>query len=125
MKRFLFLLLSATLLSSAAYAKHDGNCKAGYMGGGFLDTSAQPMSVADVLKQPKETYVTLHGHIVKQLSKDTYSFTDGKDNLTVEIENKYWHGQTISPKDKLAIGGEVDHEDGKVMVDVKSLHVVK
>ena len=125
MKKFWFLLLSATLLSTAAYAKHDGGCKAGYMGGGFLDTSSQPMSIADVLKQPKDTYVTLHGHIVKQLSKDTYNFTDGKDNIPVEIDNKYWRGQTVSPSDKLSIGGEVDHEDGNIIVDVKSLHIVK
>ena len=125
MKKFCFLLLAATLLSGGAYAKHGGHCSQDYMGGGFVDTASQPMSVSDALKQPNDAYVTLHGHITKQLSKDTYTFTDGKDSVVVEIDNKYWRGQIVSPNDKLAIGGEVEHEDGKATIEVKSLHVVK
>ena len=131
MKKFLFLLMSVTMFSHAAYAKHDCDCsycstKMEYhmKKGGFNDVDAQPMSIAMLKELPDEAYVTLHGFITKRLSDDTYNFTDGTDNVVVEVDDKVWRGQLVSPKDKVAIFGEIDKERGQVTVDVKSLMMV-
>ena len=128
MKKFLFLLSVATLISSAAYAKHDCDCS--HCGddsykmmsrGGFNDVAAQPMSVANVLKQSEDAYVTMHGVITKRLSDDKYNFSDGTGNIILEIKDKIWHGQIVSPKDKVAVFGVVEESGGQTIVDVKSL----
>lgn len=129
MKKFYFLLAIGLLLSGTSYAKHDCECKhcmGGYMShGGFIDTNIVPMSIADVRKQSENSYVSIQGHIIKRLSKDTYSFTDGTDNVVVEIDKKVWNGQMISPKEKVLIYGETDIDDGLFMVDVKSIKVIQ
>lgn len=129
MRKICFLLAIGLLLSGNVYAKHDCECKHdmnGYMSqGGFVDTNAALMSVADIKKQPEDTYVSMQGNITKRLSKDTYNFTDGSDNIVVEINKKIWRGQMISPKDKVLIYGETDRDDGLFMVDAKSIKIVK
>ena len=122
MKKFLFLLAVMVAVGFNAQAKHDSkHCT----GGGFVDTSVPLMSVADVLKHKEDTYVMMQGYITKQLGGDQYSFTDGKDNIILEIDDKYWKGQTVSPKDMINIGGEIEKDDGKTVIDVKSLNLVK
>lgn len=127
MKKVL-LLLMMTLLVAPAYAKHDCDCAACHDNmakGGFVDASVTPMSIATVLKQPEDAYVTLQGFISKRIGKETYVFSDGTDSMTVEIDDKIWRGQTVSPKDKVVISGEVEHEDGMLTVDVKSLQLLQ
>ena len=132
MKKFMFLLMTATMLSSTAYAKHDCDCaycsgdyEKGMYKGGFNDVATQPMSVANVAKQAEDTYVTMQGFIVKRLSDNEYSFSDGTDSIVLEIKDKVWRGQIVSPKDKVAVFGVVEEDDGKMIVDVKSLKMVK
>ncbi len=122
MKKFLFLLALMVAIGFNAQAKHEGkHC----MGGGFVDTSVPVMSVADVLKHKENSYVMMQGYITRQLGNDQYNFTDGKDNIVLEIDDKNWKGQTVSQKDMVNIGGEIEKEDGKTIVDVKSLNLVK
>ena len=132
MKKILFLLALTTFLSGNAYAKHDCNCEK-YCAkmehkmmknyGGFVDASIKPMSVAEVKKLSDDAYVTLSGYLTKRLSDDEYDFTDGTNNLIVEIDDKVWMGQTVSPKDKILITGKVDKEFTHLKLDVKSLQL--
>ncbi len=130
MKKILFLLALTTFLSTNAYAKHDCNCdkycaklehKMMNNQGGFVDEDMKPMSVAEALKLPDDAYVTLSGYITKRLGDDEYSFTDGTNNIIVKIDDDVWKGQTITPKDKVLITGEVDKELIKSKLEVKSL----
>lgn len=131
MKKFLFLLMAGTLFNSVAYAKHDCNCShcmesygKAVSNGGFNDVATQPMSVADVLKQADDSYVTMQGFITKRLNDATYSFSDGTGNIILEIKDKIWRGQVVSPKDKIAVFGVVEESDRQMMVDVKSLKLI-
>ena len=81
----------------------------------------KPMTVAEVQKLPDDAYVTLSGYITKRLSDDEYNFTDGVNNMTVEIDAKRWMGQTVTPKDKILITGKVDKDLTSQKVEVKSL----
>lgn len=132
MKKILFLLALMTFFSGSALAKHDCDCekycsklehKMMKKQGGFVDTSIKPMSVAEVKKLSDDAYVTLSGYITKRLSDDEYDFTDGTNNLIVEIDDKVWMGQTITPKDKILITGKVDKEFTHLKLDVKSLQM--
>jgi uncharacterized protein (TIGR00156 family) len=111
------------LLAPEVYAKHKCSCEKCEKGG-FTD-SLPVMSVAQALKLPEDSYVSLQGFITKRIGDDKYSFTDGAEAITLEIDDEIWHGQTVSPKDKISILGEIEHDDGVVNVDVKSLRLVK
>jgi len=123
MKKILFLCALMVLLAPEVYAKHKCPCEKCEKGG-FTD-SLPVMSVAQALKLPEDSYVSLQGFITKRIGDDKYSFTDGAEAITLEIDDEIWHGQTVSPKDKISILGEIEHDDGVVNVDVKSLRLVK
>jgi uncharacterized protein (TIGR00156 family) len=125
MKKILFLMMLGTMLSAPVYVYAKGDCpcaKNMMQSGGFVDeASATPISIAEVKKMSDDAYVTMSGYITKRLSDDTYNFTDGKDNLTVEIGKKAWRGQTITPKDKILLQGEVDKDFTSFEVKAKSI----
>ena len=123
MKKILFLCAVVVLLAPEVYARHKCPCEKCEKGG-FTD-SLPVMSVAQALKLPEDSYVSLQGFITKRIGDDKYSFTDGAEAITLEIDDEIWHGQTVSPKDKISVLGEIEHDDGVVNVDVKSLRLVK
>lgn len=137
MKKFLFLLMTATMLAGGAYAKHncgcDGcdDCKVEHKlrnkqkhHGGFVTEETAPVSVARILTLPDDTKVTVIGYITSQLGNGEYNFTDGSDNLVAEIGKKDWKGQVVSPKDKVILKGKVSRDDDDVTLDVKSVKVI-
>ena len=121
MKKTLILASLAALIGFNAYAKHDGGCDAHYAKGGFMDAQATPMSIAEVMKMPEDSYVTMQGYITKRIGDKEYHFSDGTSEIPVEISHIVWQGQTVTPKDKVIIFGEVDKENGQRMIEVKSL----
>ena len=131
MKKFLFLLIAGTMVCGGAYAKHDCDCsdcrakmeRKMMTGGrgGFVDAAAKPLSVAEVQKLSDDAYVTMEGYITKRLSDDEYNFTDGTNNVTVEIDDKDWRGLKVTPKDKIIVNGKVDKDLTSFKVEVKSL----
>lgn len=128
MKKVLFLMAAAVLFATSSYAKHDCDCSKcmehyskTMNKGGFNDTAVQPMSVASVLKLSDDTYVTMQGFVTKRLGDEEYYFSDGTGNIILEVKDKVWHGQVVSPKDKIAVFGVVEEDDGQTIVEVKSL----
>ena len=131
MKKTFLLIIALTLLISPAEAKHhcdhqecSNHIKHYQKVGGFKDMDTQPISVVNVLKQSDGTYITMQGNLTKRLTDDTYNFSDGTDNISVEIDDEVWKGQTISPKDKVVIFGKIDEEDGQKTVDAKSINII-
>ena len=116
MKKFLFLLMAGTMLCGGAYAKHDCDCS---------DCRAKMerkmMTGGQVQKLSDDAYVTMEGYITKRLSDDEYNFTDGTNNVTVEIDDKDWRGLKVTPKDKIIVNGKVDKDLTSFKVEVKSL----
>lgn len=126
MKKICFLLVASLMLCHGAYAKHECNCEHGHMNsGGFVDANVAPVSIAEARKLSEDAVVSLQGHLTKRLTKDTYNFTDGTDDIVVEIDKKVWRGQMISPKEKVLIYGEIDKEDMTTEIDVKSIKIVQ
>ena len=134
MKKFLFLLMTGVILSGGAYAKHNCghegyDCKIEHKlrkknAGGFVDTATVPLSIAHIKTLPDDAFVVVAGYITKSLGDDDYNFTDGTDNITVEIGKKDWNGQWVSAKDKVMLKGRVDKDATNVSIDVKSVKVL-
>ncbi|MDA5495488.1 YgiW/YdeI family stress tolerance OB fold protein [Yersinia intermedia] len=93
--------------------------------GGFSGPSVTNTTVDKVKTMRDDTRVTLQGNIVERLGHDTYTFRDSTGTITVDIDNKRWNGQTITPQDKIQIEGKVDKDWNSVEVDVKSITKIK
>lgn len=93
--------------------------------GGFSGPSASNTTVDKVKTMRDDARVTLQGNIIERLGHDTYTFRDSTGTITVDIDNKRWKGQTITPQDKVQIEGKVDKDWTSVEVDVKNIIKIK
>ena len=84
-------------------------------------------SVADVLKNPVEDApVALEGYLTKKVAKEKYMFSDGKNEIKVEIDNEDFPTTPVNEKTRVQIRGEVDREILRnPEIDVKHVLIVK
>ncbi|ECZ8785876.1 NirD/YgiW/YdeI family stress tolerance protein [Salmonella enterica subsp. enterica serovar Typhimurium] len=82
-------------------------------------------SVSQAKKQWDDAWVVLEGNIIRQVGHELYEFRDSSGTVYVDIDNKYWMGQTASPADKIHIKGEVDRGWDGIKIDVKNIQVMK
>lgn len=93
--------------------------------GEFTGPSASSTTVDKVKTMRDDARVTLQGYIDARLGHDTYTFRDSTGTITVEIDDKRWRGQTITPQDKVQIEGKVDKDWNSVEIDVKNITKIK
>lgn len=94
------LVAAATLTPSTSHAQYTG-------------PSADPAykSVADVLKNPvDDKEVLLTGKILRKVSNEKYIFSDGKDEIRVEIDNEILPVTAIDDKTTVEIRGEIEKD---------------
>lgn len=122
MKKVL-LATAFSLLSFAAVAQPGGGFNGPSNQGGFTGpgVGGQVTTVQNVKSMRDDSWVVLQGYIEQRLGDDLYLFRDSTGTIHVDIDNKHWYGQTISPTDKVEIHGEVDKDWNSVEVDVKQL----
>lgn len=89
--------------------------------GGFVGPSVTLTTVDNLGAMKDGSWVILKGNIEMRVSDDTYTFRDATGTVSVEIDNKYWNGQSITPKDTVQLEGKLDKSWGKVEVDVKKV----
>lgn len=122
--RILLTIVFTFLFSVSAQAAFvDGKNAQGGFKDGSPDNSA---TVAQVKNMRDDAHVTLVGKIVQRLDHDKYLFRDGTGEITVEIDDEDFGGQTVTPQNTVRIYGEVDKEFGRgTEVDVKRLQVLQ
>ena len=113
MKKVLSFLVLSFVLSTLAYAV------------GFQDNGLNKTSVINALKMNNNSYVTVEGNIIKQVSDDKYIFKDLTGSMTVEIDTDKWNGMTVKPQDKLELSGEIEKKMSSVILDVDTVKNVK
>ncbi|EEH8919185.1 YgiW/YdeI family stress tolerance OB fold protein, partial [Salmonella enterica subsp. enterica serovar Typhimurium] len=96
-----------------------------YVQGGFTGPAPTQTSVSQAKKQWDDAWVVLEGNIIRQVGHELYEFRDSSGTVYVDIDNKYWMGQTASPADKIHIKGEVDRGWDGIKIDVKNIQVMK
>ena len=103
------LTLAAILAvaTSTAFAGFNGNNNAQ---GGFQQPAGQVISVKQALSAKDNSMITLVGNITKQIDNDEYLFTDGSEQIKVEIKDRVWNGLNVGPQDKIRISGKLDNE---------------
>ncbi|MDE2428218.1 MAG: NirD/YgiW/YdeI family stress tolerance protein [Burkholderiales bacterium] len=107
-----FVLAASTL---AAYAQYTG------------PSDATVTTVKELQSTGKDDqYVTLRGHIVKQVSGKKYQFADSTGQMPVKIEEKSWPAdQKISDAINVEVTGKYDKEwFGESKLEVKQIKVV-
>lgn len=129
MKKMLITMLCIGLSFSAVAQQHGfvSPDNQPYSQGGFKGstTGTSSVSVAQAKSFRDDTWVTLEGRITRQVGHELYEFQDGTGTVYVDIDDKYWMGQTASPQSKIRIEGEVDKDWNSVEIDVKNLQIVK
>ncbi len=106
MKKFALATLLA-LSTSAAFAGFNGNnAQVGFQGG----NQVQQLTVKQALSAQDGSVISLVGNITQQLDDDEYVFTDGSDQIKVDIRNRAWRGLNVGPQDKIRVYGRVDND---------------
>ena len=79
------------------------------------------------MKNPVEDApVTLEGYLTKKVAKEKYMFSDGKNEIKVEIDNEDFPTTPVNEKTRVQIRGEVDREILRnPEIDVKHVLIVK
>ena len=99
-------LALATLLAlstSAAFAGFNGNTAQG-------GNQGQQLTVKQALSAKDNSMITLVGNITQQIDGDEYVFTDGTDQIKLEIKKRVWNGLNVGPQDKIRVYGKLDNE---------------
>lgn len=131
-KKVATLILISTLVTGVAQARQHGGFvntdtnSSAVQQGGFKGPGIDIMTVKDVLDMRDDSRVRLKGQIIKNLGSEQYLFQDSTGQIEVDIDDKKWMGQTVTPNDTVEIYGKLDKElMGKTEIDVKRIQLVK
>ncbi|WP_346744648.1 NirD/YgiW/YdeI family stress tolerance protein [uncultured Turicimonas sp.] len=93
----------------------------------FTGAGANVTPVEKILSQGKDNqYVAVEGYIVQKVGNKDYIFKDKTGEIRVEIKDRVFANQPVSPTTKVLLEGEVDKDwTGPMEIDVKKLTVVK
>lgn len=131
MKKTAALLAIAALVSTPVLAAQNGGFvdpnapAASVKQGGFSGPNGSVVTVKQAQDMKDDSWVTLRGNIEKRVGDEDYSFRDATGTMTVEIDDKRWDGQTISPTDKVELQGELDKDFNSVELDVKQVRKIQ
>ncbi|MEZ8858743.1 YgiW/YdeI family stress tolerance OB fold protein [Vibrio sp. 10N.247.311.51] len=115
-------ILTSVLLLSSGFAM--ANPQNAVIGGGFNGPVAQmATTVAQALEARDDSMVQLTGNVTHFLGDDAYMFSDGTNNIVIEVDSDKWMGVTVTPKEKVMIIGEVDKDWSEVKVDVDRIQL--
>lgn len=116
------LALSATAQQSGGFVSPNGTTQTQ---GGFKGPSASVSTVAQAKTSKDDAWVVLEGHLVRQVGRELYEFRDESGAINIDIDDKLWQGQNVTPADNVRIEGEVDKDWNSVEIDAKSIRMLK
>ncbi|MDR2141810.1 MAG: YgiW/YdeI family stress tolerance OB fold protein [Deltaproteobacteria bacterium] len=97
----------------------------GQQGGGFSGPGLSQVTVEAARQLRDDAFVILRGNIIRHLGKDKYIFRDSTGDITVDIDQDKWLGQTVTPETSVEIKGEIDKDWNSVEVEVDQILIVK
>ena len=122
---FAFMLMASFCVLAGPAVARDGGGFATSNSQGFQGPGPRIITVKEALSMSDDTKVALRGNIIQHLGGDDYAFQDATGTITVDIDDKRWGGQTITPQDTVEITGKVDRDWGHVEIEVKSVNKVQ
>lgn len=94
----------------------------------YTGPGARPLvrSVAAVAAASDDVAVEIDGHIIKQLTSGKFLFSDGKDQVRVEIDENVLPKTAINERTKVRIRGEVEKDFlESPEIDVISIEIIE
>ena len=89
---------------------------------GFIGPYVDPITVEEAKQLSDDDKVALRGSIVQGLGGEHFIFRDSTGEINIEISDKDWRGQQISPEDTVDIYGEVEKDWGEpIKIDVDQI----
>lgn len=125
--RYLTAFLLSLMLVLPAYAGFNGPSSScgGFKGPGSQQ-SGQVTQAAQVANATDDTPVVLEGNIIEQVRNDEYLFQDASGKVILDIDDKVFGSNTVTPETRVRIHGEVDtHRQHPNDVDVRWLEIIK
>ncbi|WP_245684031.1 YgiW/YdeI family stress tolerance OB fold protein [Proteus myxofaciens] len=128
----LLIIGSALAFASQANTQNNGgfisaqnNSQISAEQGGFKGPSISETTVIKAKDLSDDTWVVLTGKITKKIGDELYVFEDNTGGINVDIDNKRWKGQTVTPENTVRIEGKIDKEWTSTEIDVKQITIVK
>ncbi|PWC20058.1 TIGR00156 family protein [Brenneria roseae subsp. roseae] len=133
MKKVATVFAIAALCTAPVFAAQTGgftdpkapNTNSQNTAGGFVASQGSVTTVAKAKEMKDDSWVTLRGTIEQRIGDEDYLFRDESGTMTVEIDDKYWNGQTITPQDKVELQGELDKGFNSAELDVKQVKKIQ
>ena len=92
---------------------------------GGSQTQTGKVTVASIKKNPIDDMdVVLQGNLLKKVSHERYTFSDGTGEITVEIDDEDFGGKQVNLNTKIEIHGEVEVRGSSVEIDVGWFRIV-
>lgn len=102
------LIMRNALFAFGLTAISFSSAQANYIGPSSIKTIG---TVAEILKDPVDDQrVLLRGYLIKQVGKEKYIFSDGSNQIRVEIDYEVFRGQTVDEKTRVELVGEVEKD---------------
>lgn len=125
--RYLVALMLSLMLAAPAYAGFTGPSG---NGGGFQGPGSQRTGTitqaAQVANAADDTPVVLEGNIIERVRDEEYVFQDASGKVILDIDDKVFGANTVTPETKVRVHGEVDtHRQRPNDVDVRWLEIIK
>lgn len=125
--RYLAAFILSLMLTATAYAGFTGPTasKGGFQGpssqqAGTITQAAQVANAADDMP------VVLEGNIIERIKDDEYVFQDASGKVILDIDDKVFGSNTVTPETRVRVHGEVDtHNRRPNDVDVRWLEIIK
>lgn len=92
--------------------------------GGFVGPGPGLDTVDQALKLRDDAPVALRGNIVRHLGGEKYLFQDDTGSIAVDIDQRKWAGQNVTPQDRIEIHGEIDKDWNSIEVDVDTIRKI-
>jgi len=71
------------------------------------------------------TQVRMEGEIVQSLGDERYLLRDRKGQIEIELDDKLTADRPLKAGPRVNFTGEVDHDDGRSIVEVDKIHSLK
>ena len=110
----MMVLIGGVLVASVvtAWAQFQGPHEAS------LTTVATAQEAAD------DSWVTLTGKILRQVSSERYLFQDATGTMIIEIDQEDWRQVRVNPETVIRISGEVDRDWTTTELEVEMVELV-
>ena len=121
--RYLLALLLSLCLAVPALAGFSGPAATG----GFAGPGPREINqAAQVQTAQDEMPCVLTGNIIEQIRHDKYTFQDASGTVVVEIENKVFGNNNVTPQTRVKLVGEVDRKRQRPNeVEIRYLEIVR